>query len=130
MSSGYLSETGTSCAELMRDHFVRMGVGAARFWTELESRSTYENAVECRNLLGRLGIRKVILVTEAWHMRRALSCFEKQGVEVVPSPCHHRATEIGRSIFDFLPTPRSVPGSYDALHEWVGLAWYRLCGRI
>ena len=97
---------------------------------ESTSRSTYENAVECRKLFERKGIRKIVLVTEATHMRRAALCFRKQGVEVVPAACHQRATEFKFSILNFLPSPNAADGISDSVHEWLGLAWYRLRGRI
>ncbi len=119
-----------SSAELMRDMLVKLGVQAGDLRLEPSSRSTYENAVECRKLLYQLGIRRIFLVTEATHMRRAVLCFRQQGIEVVPAACHHRATDFDFSILNFLPTPTAADGISDAIHEWLGLAWYRLRGRL
>ncbi len=120
----------SSSAELMRDMLIKMGVHAEDLRLEPNSRSTYENAVECRKLLDQLGIRKILLVTEATHMRRAASCFRKQGIEVVPAACHQRATDFEFSILNFVPSPSAAVDISDSIHEWLGLAWYRSRGRI
>ena len=122
--------SGPSCADLMCDFLVKLGVDASDLRVEPNSRSTYENAVECRKLLDRQGIKKVILVTEATHMARAVLCFRKQGIDVVPAACHPRATDFEFSILSFLPSPTAADGISDSMHEWIGLAWYRLRGRI
>jgi uncharacterized SAM-binding protein YcdF (DUF218 family) len=121
---------GPSGAELMRDFLVKLGVDSSDSKIESNSRSTYENAVECRKLLDQLGIRKILLVTEATHMRRAALCFRKQGIEVVPAACHHRATDFEFSILNFLPSSTAADGLSDPIHEWLGLAWYRLRGML
>jgi uncharacterized SAM-binding protein YcdF (DUF218 family) len=122
--------SGPSCAKLMCDFLIMEGVNALDLRMEPNSHSTYENAVECRKLLERQGIKKIILVTEATHMRRAVSCFRKQRIEAIPAPCDHRATDFEFSILNFLPSPTAADGVSDSVHEWLGLAWYRFRGRI
>ena len=122
--------SGPPIAQFMRDFLVKLGVDPSDLSVEANSRSTYENAVECRKLLERQGVRKILLVTEAWHMRRALLCFRKQGIEVVPAACHHFATDFDPSALNFLPSPGAADVFRDVWHEWLGLAWYRLFGRI
>ena len=122
--------SGPSIAQLMRDFLTNLGVNPADLRIEGNSRSTFENAVECRKLLEVQGIRKVLLVTEATHMRRASLCFYKQGFEVVPAACHHIATDFAPTAINFLPSPGAGDGISDVWHEWFGLAWYRFLGRI
>ena len=55
-------------------------------WVESRSRNTMENAVFSTVLLARVGIERVILVTHAWHMRRALWSFTLAGLKVTPAP--------------------------------------------
>lgn len=121
---------GPSCAQLMGDLLIKLGVDASDLRMEPNSRSTFENAVECRKLLDRFGIRKIILVTEATHMARASLCFHKQGIEVVPAACHYRATHFDLTILNFLPSPHATDTCSEVFHEWLGLAWYRVRGRI
>jgi uncharacterized SAM-binding protein YcdF (DUF218 family) len=114
----------------MRDCLVQRGVAPADLVVEAESRSTYENAVECRRLLEDRGIRKVVLVTEASHLRRAVGCFRRQGLEVVPCGCRYRAQRYEGQLSDFVPKPWALAYCQEAAHEWLGIAWYRLHGRL
>jgi uncharacterized SAM-binding protein YcdF (DUF218 family) len=117
-------------APAMRDLLVQLGVDAKDVIVEPKARTTYENAVETRKILEARGIRKVVLVTEAYHMLRSLRCFRKQGIEAVPAACHHLATTLKIRPGTFLPTPRAIEDLMAVLHEWLGLAWYSLSGKI
>lgn len=121
---------GPSDAEAMRDFLISIGVKEQDLTMEEGSRTTHENAVESCRKLRQKGIDKVILVTDATHMQRALGCFRKQGIEVVPCGARYRATEFEWSLFDFLPSPSGAGGCLEAFHEWVGLTYYRLRGWI
>jgi uncharacterized SAM-binding protein YcdF (DUF218 family) len=117
-------------AHLMREFLRDHGVDDADMVVEDRSRTTHENAVECRERLDRLGIGKVILVTDALHMARAVRSFRKQGIQVVPSTCHHLATQFEWTVWDFLPSAGAVRNHQRALHEWLGYAWYRIKGYV
>jgi uncharacterized SAM-binding protein YcdF (DUF218 family) len=118
------------CARLMRDFLLDSAVRPPDIIEEGRSRSTFENAVECAKLIRRLGVRKVILVTEATHMTRALGSFRGQGVDAVPSACNYQSTGFEWSVLDFLPSSTAALNCQTALHEWLGIAWYRLRGRM
>lgn len=117
-------------APSMRDLLVRLGINHADVIVEPSARTTFENADECRKILTEKGLGKVILVTEAVHMDRALRCFRKSGVDAVPAACSHRATGFKLEAAAFIPTPGAIKDFNAALHEWLGLAWYRVRGRI
>ncbi len=54
---------------------------------EKASKSTYENAVECRRLLEEKGYSSIVLVTSAYHMKRAYLIFRRvmpDGVLITP----------------------------------------------
>jgi uncharacterized SAM-binding protein YcdF (DUF218 family) len=121
---------GPACARVMASFLRRLGVRRRDLVLEDRSRNTYENARESARLLEERGLRKVVLVTDAVDMYRAERCFRKQGVEVVPAPCHYRATRFRLDLFTFLPSPGAARGFQRAWHEWLGTAWYRLHGRI
>jgi uncharacterized SAM-binding protein YcdF (DUF218 family) len=117
-------------AHLMRGFLRDQGLSDADLIAEDRSRTTHENAVECRKLLDERGIDKVVLVTDAAHMFRALRSFRKQGIAVVPSACHHLATEFEWTVGDFLPSASAVQNHQRTLHEWIGFAWYWVRGYL
>lgn len=121
---------GAAAAVLMRDLLVRLGVRPADLLVEDASRTTHENAVECARLLRQRGLARPVLVADAVDLYRAVGCFRKQGVGVVPSASFSRAGALEWSLFTFLPSPGAARGCERAWHEWAGVLWYRLQGRL
>jgi uncharacterized SAM-binding protein YcdF (DUF218 family) len=121
---------GPAAADLMAELLRRDGVRSSDLLVEGNSRTTYENATESRKLLEPRGVNRIVLVTEAIHLPRAVLCFRKQGFEVFPSGCHYRATEFKTSLYQFLPAVEGISGCEAAGHEGVGLAWYWFAKRI
>jgi uncharacterized SAM-binding protein YcdF (DUF218 family) len=121
---------GDSAALAMHDFLVSMGVSQTDLIMESSSRSSHENAIESFKILSRRGMRKIILVTDAVHLRRAVSCFENRGIEIVPAGCHYRATEIEYRLSDFPPSPDAASCCLVAFHEWMGVVYYRMRGWI
>jgi uncharacterized SAM-binding protein YcdF (DUF218 family) len=94
-------------------------------WVEDASRTTWENARFSAPLLKDQHVQRIVLVTHAWHLRRAVPLFEAQGLSVIPAGLQFAHTRID-SIFDLLPTPAGLRDSAFALHEWLGILWYKL----
>lgn len=110
-------------ASAARRVLEEMGVDSADIITEEQSRNTWENAHYIKTTLSPGGI---ILVTSAYHMPRSIYCFEQNGMDSTPAPTDYR-TDRGRyTVVDFLPNAQAFRYSYDALHEYAGLLFYRL----
>jgi uncharacterized SAM-binding protein YcdF (DUF218 family) len=98
--------------------------GIATRWVESSSNETGENAAFLAPMLKQAGVTRIVLVTHAWHMRRARLAFEKQGLTVVPGPTRFATEEFGS--LRWLPTATALRNSQIALHEWLGLLAMRL----
>ena len=122
----FFSETSEPEGEVMRRWLIRLGVPEIEVHAENLSTNTWENAQLIKPLLEQAGIRQVVLVTNAWHMPRSVWCFESQGMEVLPAPCAFEAGRNDYILLDFLPHWRVIGSSGNALHEYLGMAWYRL----
>lgn len=94
-------------------------------WVEAASGNTFENARNAARILGTAGDRRIVLVTHAWHMPRAVQAFERAGMRVVPAPAAYLSNDPLLPL-DFLPRAGSLGKASLALHEWLGLAWYAL----
>ena len=76
---------------------------------------------------------KVLLVTSAWHMRRAKLMYERyaKGVEVIPAATDHvNMTMFGRPLEfkDFVPNPEMIGQNAYMFKEWLayyGYKWLR-----
>jgi len=115
-------------ADLMAD-CLRRDFGLEARWIERESANTAGNARSSAGILLPAEVRRIYLVTHAWHMRRAVLAFEAAGFEVVPAPTaftsHHPFVWPGVP-GDYLPRAQALAGSAYAIHEWLGLVWYEL----
>ena len=111
-------------AVVMRDVLARdFDVPVA--WMEAESRNTVENAQLTARKLLPLGIKTIVLVTSAFHMRRAAMLFERSGFTVLPAavnPISRSPTE-PTSAADFVPSASGLMRSYYAFNEIVGIAY-------
>lgn len=119
-SGGDPRGTGDSEAEVMADTLAEFGV--ERVLMERLSKNTWENAKFSADILRRQGMDRVILVTQAWHMRRAVYSFEQFGFEVIPAPTLFRSVE--QRVLPWMPRASSLFESATALREWLGLAVY------
>ncbi|OOY25872.1 hypothetical protein BMI91_05650 [Thioclava sediminum] len=115
-------------AEVMAAAFRETGIAQARLLLESRSRNTSENARLSHDLAQPKPTDTWLLVTSAFHMRRAMASFERAGWEVVvPYPVDYRADgfleDIGWDLAGHLDTLDL------AIKEWVGIAAYAASGR-
>ena len=99
--------------------------GIAPRWVEDAARTTWDNARLSAPLLKQDGVHHITLVSHAWHLRRAAPLFEAQGLAVIPAGIRFSSIRVD-SLLDLLPTPVGLRDSSFALHEWLGILWYKL----
>lgn len=131
--SGSLSPTGgaTEAAELAT--LLRLaGVPQSHLLLETRSRNTRENALFTKALLVRHPeIKSLVLVTSAFHQRRALGCFAKAGLYPAPFPADFRSTDPRWSPdYWLVPDADALSRCGLLLHEIAGYITYRLCGYL
>lgn len=96
-------------------------------WTETRSRNTAENAEYSARILQENDINRIVLVTHASHMRRAVWAFETAGLEVTPAPTAYAYYKLNDPRLPwFVPSMDALNGSHRALYEYFGMWWYRL----
>jgi uncharacterized SAM-binding protein YcdF (DUF218 family) len=89
-------------------------------WVETESRDTRENARNSARILKAAGITHIALVSQAWHLPRAVPLFEAAGLQVAPAPTVFvKAPEA--LPWSLLPSVGALRSSYYFFHEWLGL---------
>jgi len=125
--SGGGGEGRPSLAQLMADA-LRSDYGIQARWLESRSVNTAENAIFSSEILRSAGIKRVILVTHAWHMKRANAAFLANGISVLPGPTAFYGPAGDEDSLQrfFDPDVKSLRMSAFALHEIIGSQWYRL----
>jgi uncharacterized SAM-binding protein YcdF (DUF218 family) len=96
-------------------------------WIEKYSRNSWENAKYSQVILKEVGIKRIYLVTQAWHMPRARMAFEAVGLEIIPAPTGFlHGDGDAPLILDFLPSSRALLTNFYVAHELIGIVWYKL----
>jgi uncharacterized SAM-binding protein YcdF (DUF218 family) len=108
-------------AESLREDF-----GVTVRWQEGESRTTWENATMTAAILQPLGIKRIVVVTQAWHMPRSVWSFEKAGFSVVAAPVGFLSVDNARPFGGWTPESRAIWQSGQLLNEAAGLVAYPL----
>lgn len=121
---GRLLTTGVSEAELAKAFYSEQGVDMRRVTLEGGSRTTRENALQVAAVLGARCKQPWLLVTSAWHLPRAVPEFEAVGCRVTPYPVDFRTG--ADTPWTEYSVARGLLLWQTALHEWLGLAVYRV----
>lgn len=79
---------------------------------------------EARNIQEILKKQKFILVTSAYHMKRAMMIFEHVGLKPTPAPTDYLIKESDSAIS--LPDGYSLNKTEKAWHEYIGIVWLRI----
>lgn len=108
------------------------GVDSAAIYLCPGSQTTRDDAVEARKLFESRGWPKdILLVTSAFHLRRAAALFRKQGFTVHEAPANFFTQEFFQfQFYQLLPQENTLQHTYLALHEWLGYAAYRVLGWV
>ncbi len=128
--SGLLSQAGEPEAVTLHRWLVAEGIPERAIVVESASRNTAENASETGKIAQARGIRRVILVTSAFHMLRSVMCFQKAGLEVVPFAVDFKIPERFPGMEAAIPHPAGAVLTGIALKEYAGIVAYRWKGYL
>lgn len=131
-SGSYFSK-GESESKYIKNFLVKNDIVPDRdIWIDTLSKNTHENAVESKKVLLLNGAKgSFLLITSAIHMRRALGCFKKEGVDVIPFVTDKLYISRRRDIeFLFIPDIENMLLWDSLFHEWIGYLTYKVAGYI
>ena len=114
-------------AEVMGRAMRALGVEEKDLVLETQSRDTEESAQFVQRIVGK---DRLILVTSASHMKRSLALFRKLGMDSIPAPTDYESSSQGLRLSDFYPSVGELHKADLALHEYLGLIWAKLRGKI
>jgi len=103
--------------------FVSRGLSEKNIIIEGQSRNTWENI---RNVKEIVEEKPFFLVTSAYHMERAKKEFEKVEANPISAPTDFKIKTEKYNALDFLPDAQNLRKSDLAIHEYLGILWYRL----
>lgn len=116
--SGGIVHGGRAEARSM-EALLKEEMGVPVRWVEAESRDTRENAAFAAKLLKDAGLTRVVLVSHAWHLPRAIPLFEAQGLTVIGAPTAFTTEKVSWTE-KLLPSAGALRHMSTFLHEWLG----------
>lgn len=93
---GPMGDGGPAEADVRAELARELGVTPGVILTAADAWTTREEALRGGALLQAKGVRRILLVTDAYHMRRARTLFEQAGFEVVAAPTHDLSSRVVR----------------------------------
>lgn len=130
--SGSLTVDEPSEATAINTFLQKLNIPASAIWVEPDSRNTHENAAFTKELLSeKQPAARCLLITSAFHMRRAKACFEQVGLSCTPLSVDYMS-EPQRWTPDalFLPSTSVLDHWGKLTKEWVGYVVYWAQGYI
>ena len=127
--SGGPPSGGVPEAEAMARTAAFLGVDRQKLVLDSTSKDTEDQA---RLIKRMIGDEKFILVTSAVHMPRSVALAQKQGLHPIPAPADYIVKENAGTISpaEFFPGSGSIAAIELAMHEYLGMVWAKLRGRI
>lgn len=127
--------TAGPVASEMADFLVDLGVPDEAIIRDTASFDTHDHAVNLCPVFRQHGVTRILLVTSASHMPRSVAVFRRAcpEVDVVPVPTDYRRPpnpddRWPGDLVTLVPSTSAAEAVNDALHEYVGMAYYRLRG--
>jgi uncharacterized SAM-binding protein YcdF (DUF218 family) len=105
-------------ARVMED----LGVSTDKIILEERSRDTLENAQQAAEICKKYHFSHPLVVTSAYHMKRAILSFNMVGIDVTAVPCGFKIWKKTYHWDDYLPTELSNTST--ACREYIGLLYY------
>lgn len=123
VTSGGSFKGGAASAQLMAEVAAAWGIERTRILVHSEPVNTEGEAHVMTRRIEKKD--RVILVTSAFHMPRAVVLFEKAGIPVIPAPAGHMVDpdRAERHIGHQLPQAGNLKYAERAFWEWLGMGW-------
>ena len=113
------ADTGNE-AQIAKRQLMTLGIPAGKILLDTRSLNTEQNAQYTRKIIHAHHFKMPILVTSAFHMRRSVLQFERQGLQVQPYPTdYHTSKKL--AVYGNQFSPGSLENAHLALKEYLGI---------
>ncbi len=119
-------------ADNMKKFMELCGIPDSSIIVEDKARNTYENAIYTDSIVkNRFPGSRNLVITSAFHMRRAMACFRKTGLNVdsYSTDFYSKRRKFTPDRL-FIPDPAAFSEWQMIIREWMGFIFYKLAGYI
>ncbi|MFK7899414.1 MAG: YdcF family protein [Cyclobacteriaceae bacterium] len=103
------------------------GVPRTQIILDNDAKNTNQNAINTAQLVGDASC---LLITSAFHMRRASACFEKREINFIPFPVDYYTHQDEFGFQNIIPSAAAIPAWTKLIKEWIGYTMYSLVGYV
>jgi uncharacterized SAM-binding protein YcdF (DUF218 family) len=130
--SGYITRPDLRESLFIAQFLDDINVPKSKIIIESESRNTRENAINTKQILAeqKAETKPILLITSGYHMRRAVACYQKEGINVIPYTTDPMSGENQVTLDLFLPNAQALAFWNVLMHEWMGYVSYWIMGYI
>ncbi len=130
ITSGKVFPEKMAGAAIVKRLMMDLGVPGDRIFLEEKSRDTAENARYSITICRERGWKDPILLTSSIHLNRSVMLFERYGLKTKPFPAYLVDAAVAPDHWsDFLPHAYALADTAAALHEYLGICYYRFIER-
>ncbi len=112
-----------------RDFLLKVGVNLEDIIQEKRSVNTHENAKFCKQILSNYN-KNVLVITSAFHLKRALACFEKEKLKSDWYATSPISRNYNFNFQDLIPSSNAFNDAETIANELIGLVVYKFMGYI
>ena len=122
-SGGKVFKYSGTEADVAKRQLIDLRVNRNDIITEDKSLNTTQNAEFTYEIMKKHKYKRPILITSAFHMRRAVINFDNAGAKnLIPYPCDYITNKsVSISFNSFMPSAQAFYNAYTALHEYLGI---------
>lgn len=95
-------EDGSAGAKKMALEAIKQSIPQERIIIEQDSKDTRQNAINSSHILKQKGWNNLILVTNDFHIQRAVRLFEKENIQAYPAPIEWQIRGAWKSNWEYL----------------------------
>ncbi len=129
LSGGPALSSKLAESEVAKKVLLELGVPAEDIITEAKSMDTIDNARFSADICKKKGLKRIVLITSAFHMKRSVLLFKRFfGDDITPCPTAYRTRGTYR-FSSFMPGADNIADISLALKEYMGIVFYRYVSR-
>ena len=110
----------------MKRFLTNLGIPDEEIIEDDRSKNTFQNGIFSYEILSKKGIKKICLVTSAYHMPRSYRIFKSVGFSVIPVPADYRVDRAPYDWSGYFPGMGNLYDGFSGIHEYVGIAYFEL----
>ncbi|GAB6076328.1 YdcF family protein [Desulfurobacterium crinifex] len=110
----------------MKRFLTNLGIPDKEVIEDDKSKNTFQNGIFTYEILSKRRVKKICLVTSAYHMPRSYRIFKSVGFSVIPVPADYRVDRAPYKWSSYFPRMGNLYDGFSGIHEYIGIVYFEL----